>query len=32
LLGAATWISKLALDWTAVVLLFTPTANRWFKQ
>ena len=32
LLGAAAWISKLALDWTAVVLLFTPTANRWFKQ
>ena len=32
LLGAATWVTKLALDCTAVALLFTPAANRWFKQ
>lgn len=30
-LGVATW-AKLALDCPAVALLFTPAANRWFKQ
>jgi hypothetical protein len=31
-LATATWVIKSVLDCVALILLFTPAANRWFKQ